>query len=171
MKNQGKKYTVGLLLISFFLVGAMIGRVEWTKNASAQVAAENELGLLHGRIRSFFENLTETGKGPKKALEEILKNSPLGADEKLTGELADKMKDINSRYGACVSFEEVGTKSVGNDLIIIRYLYKCENYPVIWYFTFYRPRPKTADTVARNWTLIGLRYDSNLDIALRDTSF
>ena len=168
---RGNIYAVILLLISCFILGEWLGREEWTGKVSAQVATETDLGLLHGRIRTFFENLTEPGKGPKKALEEILKSSPLGADEKLSAELAEKMKDISTRYGACVSFEEVGTKSVGSDLIMIRYLYKCENYPIIWYFTFYRPRPKTGETVTRNWTLIGLRYDSNLDIALRDTSF
>ncbi|MDO5582250.1 MAG: hypothetical protein Q4G69_14070 [Planctomycetia bacterium] len=165
-------------LCFFFLVFACaifaVFRGGDSQNAVAQVGitAESDLSSLHGTIRIFFENLSDPNKGAKKALEEILKNSPISSDEKLLDDLASRVKDINTRFGAYLSFEEIGSKSIGSDLVVIRYLYKCQNYPVVWYFTFYRPIVKTGDTaLSRRWMLIGFRYDSNLDVSLRDSSF
>lgn len=176
MLNRHRK---GISFLCFFvlilLVAVLIvSRIDNTQRAVAQVGitTDSDLSSLHGTIRIFFENLSDPNKGAKKALEEILKNSPISSDEKLLDDLASRIKDINTRFGAYLSFEEIGSKSIGSDLVVIRYLYKCQNYPVVWYFTFYRPIVKTGDTtLSRRWMLIGFRYDSNLDVSLRDSSF
>lgn len=154
------------------MLGMVVGRFGGSNKVTAQISSsENEYTALHGRIHDFFENLTDSNKGPKKALEELLRNSPITGDEALTNTLVEKMKDINTRFGAYLAFEVIGTKQIGSDLVLIRYIYKCQNYPVVWNFIFYRPLSKTGDTTSRQWTLIGLRFDSNLDNALRDSGY
>ncbi|MDO5552988.1 MAG: hypothetical protein Q4G68_04435 [Planctomycetia bacterium] len=158
-------------LVAILLAFAMREEGPGTVQAQNAVFSETELAPIRSNIRSFFENLSDSNKGAKKALEELLKSSPLSGDEKTATDLAAKMKDIHVRFGNYLSFEEAGLKMIGTDVVVVRYLYKCQNYPVVWYFTWYRPPTKTTDVVSRNWTLIGMRYDSNLDIALRDSSF
>lgn len=173
------KYTVRsrlysyLLLVIVFAGGLLLNRALFVSMARAQTGSftDTDLSPLRLSIRNFFENLSDSNKGARKALDEVLKNSPISSDEKLMTDLASRMKDINTRFGNYLSFEEVGIKSIGTDLVVMRYLYKCQNYPVVWYFTFYRPQTKSGETSAGSWSLIGLRYDSNLDIALRDSSF
>lgn len=133
---------------------------------------DSELVSLRASISTFFENLSDSNKGSRKALEDLMKNSPVSSDDKLIGELANLMKEINTRYGNYLSFEPIGVKSVGNDLIIVRYLYRCQNYPLVWYFTFYR-NGSASDPAGTNshWMLIGLRFESNLETLQRDNGF
>ncbi|MDO4587128.1 MAG: hypothetical protein Q4C95_07510 [Planctomycetia bacterium] len=170
MKYQWKYIKQYWIFVLVFMIGVTFGRIAFFSQAKAQTekVTSNDLEVLHSNIKLFFENLSDSNKGPKKAFEDILKNSPLRSDEKVTNDLMNGLKEINTRFGNYVSFEEIGTKSIGNDLVVIRYLYKCQNYPVVWYFTYYRPLAKTENS---SWTLIGFRYDSDLDIALRDSTF
>ena len=130
---------------------------------------------LRESIGVFFENMSDQNKGPNKAVEDFLKNSALAENEKTKGRVAEGLKAINQNFGAYVSYEEIGLKSIGEDLIVFRYLYKCENYPVVWYFTYYRPRGQRSESTTSSttppWTLIGFRFDTNLDAALLDATF
>jgi len=158
-----------LLLI---LVGILIGQYCFSPVAAQQTTViGNDLDSLHASIGNFFENLSDPNKSIKKTLDDFLKNSPLVNDEKITNDIATKIKDINTTYGSYVAYEPIDVKSVGTDLIVIRYLYKCRNYPVLWYFTYYRPSSKPGDVSSVTWSLIGFRYDSNLDILLQDMTF
>lgn len=136
-------------------------------------SAGYDLAVLRESIGNFFENMSDPSKGANKAAEEFLKNTPLVENEKSVARFADDLKLINQNFGSYVSYEPIGVKTVGADLVVFRYLYKCQNYPVIWYFTYYRPRAKSADasSTSPTWTLIGFRFDTNLDSALLDATF
>jgi len=48
--------------------------------------------------------------------------------------------------------------------VFLRYLYKCEDFPVVWTFGFYRPisRPDTPpDETA--WRVILVRFDTEVE--------
>ena len=46
----------------------------------------------------------------------------------------------------------------------MRYLYKCENFPVVWHFTFYRT-PGAGDARAKGaaWRVVAVRFDTELE--------
>jgi hypothetical protein len=78
-----------------------------------------------------------------------------------------KLDDVKTRFGSFKDYEKIDAKPIGKDLVIIRYLLKCELYPVVWTFTFYRrPTSPTTLTTAAQWQIVGLRFDTNLDILI-----
>ncbi len=161
-----------------------VAAVIWTgfstrySESQAQTQATSSVALdietLKESIDNFFENMSDPTKGANKAVEDFLKDSSLLGNEKTKTKFAEGLKTINSNFGPYVSYEPIGSKMIGSDLVVFRYLYKCQDYPVVWYFTYYRPRAKgTPDSASSSafWTLIGFRYDTNLDAALLDATF
>lgn len=135
-----------------------------TPDAAAPPAV-SEWEPLRTTVRTFFETVSDPSGGPQKGLEELLKTSPLSTEEKAKAipALVNNIREINRRFGEYIAFEELGVKTIGRDLVVLRYLYKCQNYPVVWYFTFYRPQP-AGGAPSRTWSLIHFYYDSNLNI-------
>lgn len=169
------KQNAALWGVCILLLAIVVGRDSDTfapSTVEAQTGATGaDVEALRASIGNFFENLSDPNQGPRKALDELAKNTALGENEALLTELSDNMKLIAANFGAYVAYEPVGVKTVGSDLIEFRYLYKCQNHPVVWRFTYYRPRPNAADATSVPWTLIGARFDSNLDAAFRDLTF
>jgi len=158
----------GALAVAFLCV--VFHERETVPKVEAQTtfAPSPDVEALRESIGNFFENLSDPNKGSVAAVEDFLKNSAMSEAGKTR--LVDGLKKINGNLGAYVAYEPIGVKSLGNDLVVFRYLYKCQDYPIIWYFTYYRPRAKSGDATA-NWSLIGFRYDTNLDAALLDATF
>ncbi len=126
------------------------------------------------KITLFFEQLKS---GSTNAFENLVQNSPLGAAQ-AGGQIADmrtRFEETQSGlYGNMLAWEKHGTKRIGEDITVVRYILKYENYPMIWTFTFYR-KPADSGTLSVSpaptsfvnpnpWTLIEMRFDSNLDI-------
>lgn len=139
-----------------------------TAAAAPSAPTSAEIETLQTTVKTFFETISDETAGPQKGLEELLKNSPLVREEKekTISALSNNIREIGRRFGAYLSFEPIGVKTIGRDLVVLRYLYKCQDYPVVWYFTFYRPiAPAPSDGLAvRPWSLIHFYYDSNLNI-------
>jgi len=151
-------------LFAIFHERATVSKVE----AQTTLAPSPDVEVLRESIGNFFENLSDPNKGSAAAVEDFLKNSEMSEAGKT--KLIDDLKKISGSLGSYVAYEPIGVKSIGNDLVVFRYVYKCQEYPIIWYFTYYRPRAKSGDATA-NWNLIGFRYDTNLDVALLDATF
>jgi hypothetical protein len=122
-----------------------------------------ELTALDARVAGFLEAVA--GGQAQAAYSDLLSGSPLLEQEKALAELIDQTTKLsgNGKYGAYRSHERIGLKTVGRDLVLLRYLYKCENYPVVWYFTFYRTSSAGAPT-APSWRAIAVRFDADLDL-------
>lgn len=153
----------GIVLFAFLTLAA----VAMAQNPPT-APVPTDLDGLHTMVKIFFEAISDETAGPQKGLEELLKNSPITRDdrEKTILALSNNIREITRRFGPCLSFEPIGAKMIGHDLVTLRYLYKCRDYPVVWYFTFYRSGGD-ADTESgsgRAWTLIHFYYDSNLNI-------
>jgi hypothetical protein len=135
-----------------------------TQVALAQASGpENdpEIVLLQGRVDQFFASLTNSMIGPENAVRTIVGKGPLKDRNEDINKLIDQASALDQRYGTYAGHEAVGQRAVGKDLIFLRYLYKGEKFPVVWYFTFYRTG--TNGALNRDWQLISLRFDSKVE--------
>ncbi len=121
------------------------------------------LVALDAKIGQFLEGVS-AGQA-QNAYQELLAGSQLARQEKAVKELIDKTNDLQKKYGPYREFERIAAKRVGSDLVLLKYLYKCENFPVVWYFTFYRtPTPGEAPPKSSTWRVVTLRFDTELEL-------
>ncbi len=121
----------------------------------------DELAALEARASRFLESVSLDQT--QAAYDELLSGSPLVRQEKALKALVDKTEQLDDKYGKYRSFERLRTKPIGRDLVLIRHLYKCEDFPVVWYFTFYRTA--AADqTGGSSWRVISVRFDTDLEL-------
>ncbi len=119
------------------------------------------LTLLDGRVSQFLDSVS-AGQ-TQTAFKELLADSQLAKQADAVKELVARTNDLEIKYGRCQGFEQVFAKRIGNDLVLMRYLYKCENLPVAWYFTFYRTPTPGALTKNGAWRVVALRFDTKLE--------
>jgi hypothetical protein len=126
--------------------------------AAGRVTQAQDDPVLEQPIRqatAFLEALSE--KSVEEPYSTLLENSPLGKDpERLKKVIGDTKKLFapGSGYGKPRTdepVERVKAQRIGKDLAILRYLYKFEQLPVAWHFSFYRTNGK--------WVLVGVRFD------------
>ena len=132
---------------------------------------------LDQKVVTFFRVLEQAGGTTGTAFEEIFRDASLAP--RTTSEAVENMskrfQDLsNSEIGRLRDHEKIGpTKSVGKDVVLLKYLAKHENAPVVWTFTFYRPpaRPGSVGstttpptTSGSGWNLILVRFDTNLEM-------
>ena len=135
-------------------------------NVAAQTGTETDLPALKERVQTFFGTLnTQSIDSYQKAYQSITDGSQTQENDILEmAKMTDEMITLITRSSSRCSYEFLDNKPVGNDLILMRYLYKSDTHPVIWYFTFYR-----SQTVARpsdpkaKWNCIGIRFDTDID--------
>ncbi len=120
------------------------------------------LNALDGRVVQFFEGVS-LGQS-QGAFTDLLAGSQLLKQSDALKDLIARTNDLETKYGKYRSFEQISAKRVGNDLVLMRYLYKCENIPVVWHFTFYRV-PGAGETAAKNraWRIVAVRFDTDLE--------
>lgn len=131
-------------------------------NAQETVTPElqTELEQVQKNVDLFFRNFVDKGVGIDRALRDLLVNSPLKDRREAIAALTQQAGQLEKQYGGYLGHERVAFKAYGTDLIVVRYLFKCERYPVVWHFYFYRP--STASLIRREWTLVELRIDASL---------
>jgi hypothetical protein len=161
-KNGSGKYFLFSGIILF--VGLLL--ISYAVRAQPSYVSSEPYRELDDRIKSFFEEIT-TNPTSTAAFDSILTTGNVGSlmDTSIS-EMKTKLDDVKTRFGNFKDYEKIDAKPIGKDLVIIRYLLKCESYPVVWTFTFYR-RPNTISlNPATQWQTIGLKFDTNLDILI-----
>jgi hypothetical protein len=140
--------------------------------AGAQVITANEDKLLIAlaeRIDRFFESVS-SGQA-QTAYVNLLAGSPLLKQNEQVAALVRKTAEIDKTFGAYRGFEQILARRVGKDLVLMRYLYKCENFPIVWYVAFYRdqrePSPGSSSNGVDSWRAISIRFDTDLDALAR----
>ncbi len=174
-----KKFRTSILCVALLTTAVVVLCLDREYRGTAveaqqTTASDPNMDAMRDSIATFFDSLSESSKGPRKAVEELVKNSALADNEKTRTKIVEGLQTIGANFGDFVAYEPIGVKNVGTDLVVFRYLYKCQEYPVVWYFTYYRPRAKDvveATASSGSWNLIGVRYDTNLDAALLDATF
>jgi len=123
---------------------------------------------LTGQLTDFFSSVS-SGEA-NAAFETLLADSQLAKrdrQEQLSA-LVKKTTDLPAAYGAFRSVERIVAKRIGADLVVFKYLYKCENFPVVWHVVFYRDlRELRPIEAANSWRVISIRFDTDLEALSR----
>lgn len=137
------------------------------KAGSAQEPSDPAIELLEGQLVTFFDALGR-GEAPK-AFSELLLDSPLAKEDQAIQSLVKGVGTLKDRCGEYRTYERLSARLVGTDLAVFRYLYKCENYPVAWYFVFYRPPPRNGvgSEGTSRWRVISVRFDTDMESLVR----
>ena len=144
--------------LSVWLVCSWGGRL-----AIAQEPSDPEIDKLNARVSQFLEGVSLGTT--KTAYEQLLAASPLLKQTEAVEELVRKTDQLKDRYGKYLEFEPIASRRVGKDLVLLRYLYKCEDFPVVFYFTFYRtPRSDIPTEKNATWRVIIVRFDTELEL-------
>ncbi|MDP6443944.1 MAG: hypothetical protein QGG36_01720 [Pirellulaceae bacterium] len=115
-----------------------------------------EIKDLHRRSMKFLGDISQK-ENVAGALQELLKGGPLEKSDAVQ-KLTPNVEQFDEVYGALLDQERISYKRVGKDLVLMKYLYKTERFPVVWRINFYRP-PQGADT---GWVVIGASFDTDL---------
>ena len=144
-------------------------------SANAQESLDSntqvEVSILQSKVKGFFRDLTDKTVGADQAVradqavQALVANGPLKERSEELTKLIEQAARLEQRYGAYTGNEPVDAKAIGSDLLRLRFLYKAEKFPIVWQFTFYR----TQDTAGnkRDWSLIALKFDTQLDAVMR----
>ncbi len=154
---------IALVVAIAFAIG-----VRFFPEAEAQVgsvAATPDQGIadLKKRVETFFSDLDGSSTGSSSAFEKLFRRGPLegtGTSENAAA-LKSRFETVAKRFGPYLHCESIAEKTVGSDLVILRYLYKCEKCPVVWHFTFYR-----SPAVPTDWFVVDVRFDTNLSVLM-----
>lgn len=122
---------------------------------------------VSARVDQFFSSI---GRGQAKAaFDTLLEGSVLAQQTESVAGLVTQTTELESRYGRFISAELVQARTIGRDLVVFRYLYKCEQFPVAWTLVFYNPRTATDTTsLDTGWRVIAVRFDTEVESLARD---
>jgi hypothetical protein len=142
-----------LFLSSLALVGVLEAR------SLAQTADEKALEQPIKQTAEFLEAMSATNVD--EPYNTLLANSPLARDPDRLKKVVTATKDLfkNAAYGKPRSdeaVERVKAQRIGRDLAIVRYLYKFEQLPVVWHFSYYRTNGR--------WVVVGVRFDHDYEL-------
>ena len=126
-----------------------------------RTVSEDDLKTIKARVETFFQSLTNPTLGPERAFPELIGNGPLKERTEDIKKLIEQAQTLDQRYGDYSGHDFASSKAVGADLVFLKYLYKGERFPVVFCFTFYRAGP--IGGFDREWSLIGLRFDSRIE--------
>lgn len=156
---------IGLVLIGPVMMSALLLGHPSAVAQEPQVldAAPDELGR---RVERFLRDLAaSTGEAERtqEIFDELLEGSMLQQQESLVGPLAEQARRLEQVYGECRDFEQVGTARLGKDVVTLTYLYKCEQFPVVWNVTFYRkPYDSTTMGDVERWVVVALAWHTDI---------
>ncbi len=152
---SARRFSVGILLV---VVSLSIGGPSLGQDPFDPVVEQ-----LHEKVSQFLEGISHGSAA--KAFELFLTGSPLSKKTADREALVKSTAELPDLFGEYRSFERISAKRIGKDLVLMKYLYKCETFPVVWYFTFYRtPSTGDAPTEGNPWRLITVRFDTELEL-------
>jgi hypothetical protein len=151
-----------LLGLGLLTVSMLFGVVHPAPGQERPAAKDPTLAVLEARASQFLEGVSLSQS--QTACQELLAGSPLLKQTEALKSLVEKTKELEKKYGHYRAFEQIAAKHVGSDLVVLKYLYKCEQLPVVWYFTFYRTSaPGEAPPEKDAWRVITVRLDTELE--------
>lgn len=142
-------------------IGLMFSVTVFSQGQNNVAVSDPDVQRLDGQARQFFGFLAEDRVSD--AFDDLLIDSPALERSPSIDDLKKSAQEISRRFGPNLGVEQVQAKRVGQDVIALAYLYKCERFPLVWRFTYYR----TADVdemaaPTMNWKLIALSFDTDL---------
>lgn len=127
-------------------------------------ASSDDLRELEERAGDFLRDFRGT-TGAERALRSFVEDSTLAERDADVDKLVSQATKLESQYGKLLGHELIGpARSLGEDLVAVRYLLKAEEFPIVWHFYFYRAPTNSATMLgSRPWKLIEIRFDTNLE--------
>ena len=126
------------------------------QSCPAQVPQDEVLRSLGTRVEEFLRDVE--GADMRVSVETLLAGSPLvSSDMRRVRQLQDTIQRELPKYGTFQKVESLKIERIGTSIVRCVYLYHCKNYPVIWYFTFYKQAGKS------DWVVIALKFDVDYD--------
>ncbi|MGL4595871.1 MAG: hypothetical protein ACRCUY_14205 [Thermoguttaceae bacterium] len=150
------------LCSAFFTINSFV-----TAQTSISAAASDSVKEVLTKTHPFFDGIVKGNTSSRSLFEELLRGGPLAPQSMTDSTFNDVVKkyDELKRLGPPLGYDLIDDRLIGSDLIILRFIVKHEFHPVIWTITFYRKPVSTPTTSNQNqWRVIGLRFDTNLDI-------
>ena len=135
-------------------VAAGLATVSFSQNAESTDSIKRS-------VDEFFSVLG-IDQNAQQAFERLLGRSPLARHPSIQ-EMVTKVEGFDDKYGTYVKHAVVLERTLGaeRNAVFLKYLYLSENYPGVWHFTFYRRPSRTGEN--RDWVLIGVRFDTDLE--------
>ena len=144
-------------LLGLLLLHAVFA-VSWAQDPLDE--PDPELQSLETKVRTFLKGISS---GQSQTAYSELLGTELKRQKVALQDLIEKTDKIEEQYGTYRAFEQIAAKRVGKDLILMKYLYKCDDYPVVWYFTFYRT-PSDPTGESGPWRVVTVRFDTELEL-------
>ncbi|MCL2742899.1 MAG: hypothetical protein FWE67_03515 [Planctomycetaceae bacterium] len=124
---------------------------------------------LDDNIRAFFDELI-SGVSVSRTLDTWMRNNLTGyaAGSPTVEDVKTKLADVKTKFGEFRAYDRIDVKQIGSDLVIIRYLLKCDFRPVVWTFVFYR-QPVFAGSAtpsANPFRVLDFRFETDIITAL-----
>lgn len=117
---------------------------------------------LHGKVTQFLDGIH--GDDQAKAFNDLLDGSNLSKNSDAFKALLGQSREIEKKYGKFQESEQISARKIGKDLVVLKYLFKCESFPVVWYFTYYKDfSHRTSGTEDENWVIVSVRFDTQLE--------
>jgi len=150
------------VLIVFVAIGCLLAG---TLATTAQQSAPDDVVItaLDSRAGRFLEavSLGDT----ERAYADLLAGGRLSQQKEAVATLVEKTSQLRTLYGKYQSFERIATERVGKDLVLMTFLYKSADFPVVWHFAFYHGAATTSESLPQTdgWRAIEVRFDTNLE--------
>lgn len=116
--------------------------------------SNEEIAVL-GEVEDFLYRLAR--RDLEDAYNQLLVGSPFANQKEQVEQLTARTEMLLAAYGDFVGIERIDVRRVGQSLAYVRYLYKTEELPVVWFFTYYQVE------AGANWKLVAVRFDTNLE--------
>ena len=125
--------------------GSLWGTLFLADSTSGQMgtSADGDVTVLSKKIDTFFNSVSS--EQVEVGYKDLLAGTLLEKKAEAVKNLVDRTKELESRFGKFISSEEIGVEKIGKDVIVLKYLYKCDQFPIMWYFTYYRVPMKDKD--------------------------
>lgn len=147
------------LMIALLL--ACLTLVSFATRAQNSSRNDPQLEVLDQKLKDFLRAIVDDDV--HTAYQDLLSGSPLARQTDAVANLELKTKELETKYGAFRSVEQISAKRVGADLVLMKYLFNCENFPVVWYFTYYRMY-KRGEAPRDNWAVVAMRFDTDVEL-------
>ena len=166
MKQQNTRlyktlFGAGAALVCFLLVLPTLRIMP--VGAQPQTSVDTREQELDARILTFFRTLQNTPSS-SAAFEDLLVQSPLnspGAALQLA-DLKSQVDEMKNKFGDILHWERYDSKPIGTDVMVMRYILKYDQYPVVWSFAFYR-KPSPSSIINPNrWVLVEIEFEPSL---------
>ncbi len=150
------------LLLSAATIATVLALAIASSGQNTAEPADAEIQRLNSQVEQFFSLLSDGRQD--EAFEDLLANSQALSRSPSIAELKRAAQELERRFGRYRGSEQVEARRVGKDVIVLKYLYKCDAFPVVWYFTFYRTAVlDEMPAPAVSWTLITVRFDTQVE--------